>query len=243
MIELSNYDRLAAGLNDQVLLLLDACSSYDQGNERQHKNIANQLWILFGNSGQQSLVSQIVGKTRVPLQMFNSCPPYSPQNLMDSFNLIMMMMSFENGVPKNMYLPILDGTSALHGPDEQKNWLKLKSWWSNNKVLVRPQEAAGKYTRENLVRLVRNTMGGAHFDPQAHELELAYGQNAGPMRAMTGHMPNIGQQAEVGRPLDNSALAAQIRQIGHEALRSFQHGAIDLSIPYFAYDVPRRFGE
>lgn len=229
-------DRIIEGFEEQVELLVSDCLDYDNGNEAKYKRIATSLWVLFGVGGQNSIIGHFQRHLKTRIMMLDTCEPINRNNLMDSFNLIMMGIGIREGKQEAKYFPIMD--NDLPSGTTWPKRVKVSDWWDGKAVLM-IQSIKSKFTRANLVKLVRNEMGGAHFEAQISELEILYGKHGGPFFASI-KPPLIGEKMTTGKSFDNSALGAQIRQIGHEALRTFSdiEFPIKFRMPEYKYKNP-----
>ena len=234
-------DRLFDGFHEQMQLLISDCHDYDNGSEAKYKRIATSLWVLFGAGGQTSIVSQLQRRLNARFDFLDTCKPISPHNLMDSFNLIGMMVGIKDGKQFSIYMPIFDQYPSIDiNSPKWDTIIKYSIWWDKKKV-IKIVSRNSFYTRSNLVKTVRNQMGGAHFDEVISEIEEFYGKNAGPF--IVGNSMNVTNMNKIqGRPFDNSALGANIRQIAHEAIRSFQQYEAMLGrLPLYNYPNPLAF--
>ena len=225
-------------------MLSKACMEYDVGNEFYHKAIANALWILFGDHGQKPLVRQIVEKSTTPIVMYDSAGPFNVHNLMDTHNLIMQGMGFFDGKPVSKYFPLYDNIGTESQFLSSQKFVRLSDWWGKQTVLASSSLKSPRYKRSNLVQIVRNKSGGAHFDYEVTELDRVFGETAGPFEVVSNlSQTNVKQSRNIETGSINSALGAMIRQIGHEAIRSIEVNPLLFGSVNLNYYFPKPFDE
>lgn len=185
-------------LQDQILLLRDACSRFDNGLEALGKHIGLNLRVLLHEHGSsRSLLDQL--KVRDGW-FYDSAGPLNPKNLLPECNLVALRVGNQAGA----YVPVI-----AVGEKPPRPYLKVPfvRWW-NNPVCKDRHNA--RFNRRELISNVVNTDGGAHVDPA---LDAAYEKFT--RQNGLGWVINKGniQEALAGRPE-----LACMRQIAHEVL-------------------------
>ena len=191
---------LWAALNDQVGLLIHACSSFDGGLEIIGKHIALNLRVLlhhYGNSN--SLLHQLGLRKK---RFLDTAGELDSRNLLTDCPLCTMHI----GGGSDRYEPLC----ATDGGPLAPRWIPFEQWWNNSVI----KDNKGRFfNRRELVFDVANTDGGAHVDPSLDEayLELSRKNSLG----------WIIKSGDIERPFPPPTMAC-IRQIAHEVLETLK---------------------
>lgn len=192
-------------LGEQLELLRAACLSFDNGFEASGKWISLTLRLLLYEKGTSRGLLEQLGKRAC--RYVDTSGPLNPRNLLTECNLV-GYRSQAMGDPKN---PLIWKCIPLVGmmPDKLVRTVDFATWW-NEPVLKDDKKRT--MTRNQLVREVSCTDGGAHVDPELDETYMAISRkNSLGWEVRT----NAGVKPPDGRPE-----LACMRQIAHELLLS-----------------------
>ena len=195
-------------LKEQILLLKNACNSYDNGLDAIGKHIALSIRVLLHHhANSRSLLEQLSLRKN---SFYDSAGQLDKNNLLTECNLVALSVSGNSG----KYLPSLSMKPVK--PNSKK--IDFANWW-NNPVLK--DEKGRFFSRYELVTNVANTDGGAHVDPDLEDKYMDLSRNNS-----LGWLFSNGDvsQAFTGRPE-----LACMRQIAEELLVSLE----DIAPEYF----------
>ncbi len=193
-------------LNEQLVLLIHACHSFDSGLQPISKHIALSLRKLLHHQGQsKALLEQLGLRTKRHL---DTAGDLNPNNLLTDCNLCVMRM----GGGKDQYLP----TCAVGGSPLPDRWLPFDKWWNNNII----KDNKGRFfNRRELILHVADTDGGAHVDPELDEQYMDLSRN--------NSLGWIIGDGNIEKPFPPPTMAC-IRQIAHELLETLKIKAKDV---------------
>ena len=200
---------LLALLAENVQFLQASATSYDAGFDAEAKRLAVVLRVLLHDTNSsKSVLGQLGVKDK--LRFEDTAEHINPKNLIVSApGLVIMKFDPQRG---GQYVPPLDEKlpGHIHPP------VPFKPWW--NLEILRDQESAA-WSRRSLVLTLANKEGGAHVDPS---LTPAYDSLAR-MNGLDYHSGN--DDALI--PFAGSVIAASVRQIAHEVIRTLEKAKID----------------
>lgn len=190
-------------LRSQLGLLSKSCRDFDEGDRDEIVRIAQALRVILNSSGRDSVsLAAQVGATQ--WRFIDSSAPFFEKSLLTYSGLISVQIDF--GVqPQTMRpLPVFD--------KQGRRLARFADWWAVSTVICDNTHA--KFNRRQLVCWMANEDGGSHVDPG---LTAAYHHlSRGNALGWSLQMPGAEVIPLVG------AIDASIRQIAHEALRTFQ---------------------
>jgi hypothetical protein len=155
----------------------------------------------------RSLLAQLGEKDR--LQFLDTAERINPRNLVVSApGLVVMHFDPQRG---GRYIAPLD--EKLHGHVHPPS--KFGPWWTLK--ILRDQDGA-TWSRRSLVLTLANKEGGAHVDP---DLTPAY-ESLAAKNGLDYHFGN----GDVLMPFSGNVVAASVRQVAHEVVRTLEHANI-----------------
>lgn len=187
-------------LQDQVLLLTHACSSFDSGLEPIAKHIALSLRVLlYQNRQSQSLLEQLGLRTK---HFMDTAFDLNPRNLLTECPLTVMQLKSGSGR--------FIASCQAGGRPLGFRWLPFPQWWNANVI----KDDRGRFfNRRELVLNVANTDGGGHVDSELDEAYMDLSRNNSLGWVLT--------QGNVETPFPPPVMAC-IRQIAHEVLETLR---------------------
>lgn len=205
-------------LLEQHGFLVNSARSFDRGQLAEVKRLALTMRVLLHNTkNQQALLKQL--GILYTMRFLDTARDFTPGNLVPESPLTLMRMGFaENGIPSATFMPILDEVIANNRRRE------FSVWWNQNVV---EDSERHKFNRRQLVLTMADKDGGSHIDPK---IDLLY------KMLKDGNTSGWGYQKDVTRnpsleskevstpslqPIPNQ-LAAAVRQIAHEVIRSIE---------------------
>lgn len=195
-------------LNEQLVLLIHACHSFDSGLQPIGKHIALSLRKLLHHHGQsKALLEQLDIRSK---RFWDTAGDLDPQNLMTENALCVMRL----GGGKDQYLP----ACAVGGSPRPNRWLRFDRWWNNNII----KDNKGRFfNRRQLILHVADTDGGAHIDPELDEQYMDLSRN--------NSLGWVISNGDIQKPFPPPTMAC-IRQIAHEVLETIKVKAKDLIV-------------
>jgi len=205
-------------LRTQLNLLSKSCRDYDEGDRDEIVRVAQGLRVLLNSNGRAnvSLVSQI-GATQS--RFFDTAARYSETSLNTYSGLMSVQLDFGKTPPVMRSLPVLD--------DNGRKLVRFSEWWDVLPAIRDTNRA--KFTRRQLVCWMANEDGGSHVDT---------GLSAAYHYLSRGNALGWWMEGSLGQVSLMGAVDASIRQIAHEALRTFQRRNPEL-FPGVRYEMYR----
>lgn len=188
---------LHAHLDEQLEFLTASAEAFDAGKTGEAKRIAATLRILLHDTNKShSLLGQIGRKGE---RFWDTAVPDMPGNLLPYAGLVAVHVA--PGDPK--YAPLFDDFAGA-------SQVEFNAWW--NAAVLRERRGPALSRRE-IVLTAANQDGGAHVDPTGVDERYA--------RFAHDNALGVTSREAIGpdRPLQG-AVAASIRQIAHEVLRT-----------------------
>lgn len=187
---------LLSHLEDQLGFLQESAAAFDAGKTREAKRLAVALrTLLHDTPHSRSLLGQLGRKSE---KFWDTAVPEMPGNLLAHGGLIAMQLV--PGAPK--YTPLLDDFAGASQID-------FEIWWSA-RVFCEP--GGQVLSRRDLILIAANQDGGAHVDPALDERYARF--------AHDNALAALSVDAAGDRRPVEGAVAAAIRQIAHEVLRT-----------------------
>ena len=187
-------------LNEQLVLLIHACDSYDSGLQPIGKHIALSLRKLLHHQGQsKALLEQVSLRNK---HYLDTAGDLNPNNLLTDNNLC--FKRFGDGTAN--FIPKCSSGGSPY-PDR---WLPFSKWWNNDVI----KDKKGRFfNRRELILHVTDTDGGAHVDPELDEqyMDLSRNNSLNTFVSVDG----------VESPMPSPILAC-IRQVAHELLETLK---------------------
>lgn len=148
-----------SAFNAQSEFFKSSCASYDEGAKHEAARIANAMFMLIGRGMKRhTSICDALG-------------------IQDNLQFVSSISGNENGLPlihcklehiePNVWTIELHPIGLVSGAEVRP--LSFEDWWSE--VVIR--NSGYEYTRENLVRIVRDINGGAHFDLNVQDPDIA----------------------------------------------------------------------
>jgi hypothetical protein len=191
---LSSSD-LQAHLEEQVGFLKASADAFDGGNVAEAKRLAATLRILLHDTPKShSLLGQLGRKG----DFWDTAVPDMPGNLVPLGGLVCVHLA--PGAPK--YAPLFDDFAGAHESP-------FATWWT---APVFRDPRGPSLSRKDLVLTAANKDGGAHVDPGGVDERYA-------RFALENGLGVTSRESNGERPLEG-AVAAAIRQVAHEVLRT-----------------------
>ncbi len=192
-------------LNEQLVLLVHACSTYDSGLEPIGKHIALSLRVLLHHHGQSKALLEQLGIRNK--RFLDTARELNPRNILSDCTLASMRL----GGGESKYLALCQAGGGAFQP----SWLRFPDWWNKNII---KDEQGRFFNRRELVLNVANTDGGGHVDPTLDEayLDLSRKNSLGWTLV----------EGDVQKPFPSPVFAC-IRQIAHETLETVKVKAGD----------------
>lgn len=190
-------------LKDQIKLVENDCSSFDNGMEIVGKRLALSLRILLHHRGQsQALLEQLGLRSG---RYLDTAGPLNPRNMLTECNLVQVRVAINQGGTDAIYIPLGDS------PNGDK-WVPFDRWW-NEPVLKDSRKR--QFNRRELIQHVADTDGGAHVDPELDQayMDLSRANSLG---------WRVGTSPDNLTPLRGRPELACMRQICHELLRTMR---------------------
>ncbi|MFB9127787.1 hypothetical protein E2553_40250 [Paraburkholderia dipogonis] len=190
-------------LRSQLGLLSKSCCDFDEGDRDEIVRIAQALRVILNSSGRDSVsLAAQVGATQ--WRFIDSSAPFPETNQATYSGLMYVQIDFGAKPPAMRPLPVFD--------KQPRRLVRFADWWAVSPVIC--DNTRSKFNRRQLVCWMANEDGGSHVDPglTAAYHHLSRGNALGWSLQMPGAEPI---------PLMGS-IDASIRQIAHEALRTFQ---------------------
>ncbi|MGE7434181.1 hypothetical protein [Kitasatospora sp. NPDC001175] len=193
-------------LEENVGFLKASSASFDAGFEAEAKRLAVTMRVLLHDTAQsQSLLGQLGVKHQ--MLFMDTAEHINPNNLLPSApGLVMMQMATGVGAS---YIPPLDAVplapGRIHPPAD------FDSWWADD---IARDFSGTLWSRKKFALTMANKEGGAHVDPRlnaAYE-SLAKHNGLGFASNASGAM----------RPLEGNIVAASVRQIAYELLKTLE---------------------
>ena len=194
-------------LNEQLVLLIHACHSFDNGLQPIGKHIALSLRKLLHHHGQSKALLEQLG-LRSKMLFLDTAGDLNPNNLLTENPLCVMRI----GASKNQYIPCC----LVGGTPIPARWLPFEKWWNNNVI----KDNKGRFfSRKQLILHVADTDGGAHVDPELDEQYMDFSR-----KNSLGWVIGDGN---IEKPFPPPTMAC-IRQIAHEVLETLKIKAKNL---------------
>lgn len=174
--------------------------AYDEGFEDEAQRIATVLrTLLHDGRNSHSLLTQLELKNRV---YFNSSvDTYVPTNLIAYTGLLANRISGSKGE----YIPAYEG-----GGTSYNKWFRFMDWW--NELVI--DDKRNLFTREDIIRKISDTDGGAHVD---NNLDEEYA-NLTKHNSLGWHFEKSGERI----PFERNPAYASARQIASEIIDSIE---------------------
>lgn len=193
-------------LRDQLILLVHACHSYDNGLHPVGKYISLSLRLLLHHHGQsKALLEQLGLRSK---RFLDTAGDLNPNNVLTDNLLCIMRMGGEN----SRYLP----RCAMGGGVVSPRWLPFAKWWNND---VLKDNKGYLFNRRELILNVADTDGGAHVDPALDKKYMDLSRN--------NSLGWVIEQGSITRPFPSPTMPC-IRQIAHEVIETLKVKAKDL---------------
>lgn len=191
------HDELKEHFREQVGFIEKSAEAFDNGAENEFKRIATSLRVILHNTrDSKSILKQLKQFGMMDVEFLDSSFPYNEDGA--SFH---GLVSVTNG----KYAPLLDVLNFRK--------LDFEAWW--NCYVVRDNNG-NKFSRKDLVLYSTNQDGGAHVDPKLDERYAKLSRE----NTLGWTLIESGKEA---KPFTHPERAS-IRQIAHEALKSFKPG-------------------
>ncbi len=145
--------------NAQSEFFKSSCARYDEGAKHEAARIANAMFMLVGRGMRAHISICDALDIQENLQFVSSIPENG-----DGLPLIQCKLEH---VEPNVWTIELQHNGLKNGDSVRP--LSFPDWWSE--VVIR--NSGFEYTREQLVRIVRDKNGGAHFDLEVDDPEIA----------------------------------------------------------------------
>ena len=189
-------------LNEQLVLLIHACHSFDSGLQPIGKHIALSLRKLLHHQGQsRALLEQLSLRAKSYL---DTAGDLDTKNISTDCNLCIMRLGL--GGVTDQYLP----SCAVGGSPMSNRWLFFPKWWNNNVI----KDNKGRFfNRREITLHVADTDGGAHVDPELDEQYMDLSRN--------NSLGWVIVDGNVEKPFPPPTMAC-IRQIAHEVLETLK---------------------
>ena len=226
-------------LFDQLEFLRLSSASFDSGFEGEAKRLATTIRVLVHDTGTWPSLLQLMQR-KDTLRMHNTALPIDPRNLAPHQGLVVMQVEVPEGAAASLSFNLFGGeesftdappdrprAKAIYKPrvHESGNILQPRTvsfdeWWEE--IVIKDNRGA-TFNRKYLVLTMANKEGGAHVDPQLDEpyARLSRFHSQGWRVTTEG----------IRQPLDNSLVAASIRQITHELLVSIEQSLPEIENP------------
>ncbi len=198
-----NKDNLIEQLQNQLTLIEDFCTIYDNGKKLIAQEIAVKLRIIYHNTNNsKSLIRQL---KLDHVSFIDTGTKYSPNNILSHWGLLSVNTKLgDGGDGKWRAIPKLDNS--------ENRQVGLANWWDGKKIIA--DKKRNIFTRRRLILELANTDGGAHVDSGLKEdyHELTRKNSLGWF-----NLNKWGQSEALENPVPPS-----IRQIAFEALATFK---------------------
>ncbi len=174
--------------------------AYDEGFEDEAQRIATVLRTLFHDGrNSNSLLSQLDLKNQIYLN--SSINTYVPTNEIAYTGLLTNRLSNSKGE----YIPAYEG-----GGTSYNKWFRFSDWW--NELVI--DDKHNLFTREDIVRKISDTDGGAHVD---NALDEEYAKLT-VHNSLGWHYERSGEQI----PFERNPAYGSARQIASEVIESIE---------------------
>jgi hypothetical protein len=142
-----------------MVLLCDACRSYDRGFRVIGKHIALSLRVLLHEYGpSRALLGQL---EFLDIPFLDTAGPVHPDNPLTECTLCVIAI----GPAGATYIPKFVGGGGV----APSRWVTFAEWWD---MPVIKDQGNAIFTRRQIVLHVAETDGGAHVDPKLDEAYL-----------------------------------------------------------------------
>lgn len=179
---------------DELDLLKEHVFVFDAGNEKIYREIVRVLYVLLYDRGTSISLLRQLGKMNH--RFTDTSGTFSKSQLAPGD----FVMQIAGSVPAKFKAP-LDSLGGINPATK----VHFEKWWTK---LVLFDQKGNTFSRKELVVMIRNQEGVAHFDPEIDEAYADLDENIG------------WKSSPDNTPVEGAALAA-IRQIAHEVLKSF----------------------
>lgn len=197
-------------LSEQMSALQSSCAAYDLGTLWEAKRIATTICILVDD---RKRVTSLLTRLNLldALELFSTTVLGGPKNLLASWHLVGMNVSFANGEASVNFQPPLE--EAKKSLDRRP--VSFSNWWNEPVFRERPigDRLGGTLSRKGLIQSMRDQDGGSHFDGELRdEVYAAFAkENAVGIQISDKHG---------SRDIPVGPLQATVRQIGWEIEQS-----------------------
>lgn len=154
-------DELHTELSEQLSALQSSCAAYDLGSRWEAKRIANTICILVDD---RRRITSLLTRLNMlnSLELFSTAVPGGPENLLATWQLVSVNVSFINSGTFASFEPLLQGERQLLGSRP----ISFADWWSEP---IFREQWTGKglrrtLSRKGLIQSMRDQDGGSHFD-------------------------------------------------------------------------------
>jgi hypothetical protein len=228
---------LTTHLREQLQFLRASVTSFDEGFEGEAKRLAATVRVLVHDTKSSKSLLHLLGIKSV-VRMHDTAIPFDPANLLPHQGLVSMRIDVPEGSgttavtftvfgvnepdtdapsdkarAKVTYVPRVSTPNNMVEPRD----VSFNHWWEE---IVIKDGAGQRFSRKDLIMAMANKEGGSHVDPQLDDkyAKLARFNSQG-WQVQTG---------EIKSPLDNSVVAATVRQIAHELSVSIRNTYPDI---------------
>lgn len=229
-------------LTDSLSDLINDAQRYDHGNFNAIKRSSVTLRSLFYNTNSQtSLIKQMGSQDNISFLTFSDIANESGYQYSSIFNA-----TFQTTVASSV--DYIDTWLFYPGKNFSPSHLKFRNWW-HQPLLITGSREEDAMEREDIVRIVANQDGGAHFDPEIDKkyqnikdgstgIRYQAGNKIGYL--MTGHVTS-----EPTWITYHDIQLALLREIVHETIISLIHWyKLDLQYnPDFDYNWHRKLNK
>lgn len=195
--------KLIEALETQRRALEASSKAFDNGDRWEALRLATAVCILVHDGGGKSLLAQL--NVQRSARFILVTRPVSMQNLLLESPLVYQGIATGSTLTTAQYVPYL-GEDPSH-----KRTLNLTQWW--NEIVLRSGTLQMK--RRELVLMLRNKEGGAHFDDKIENPSYLALTQPGPF------IPHLLQPGELPLPILEIELAT-MRQIAWELLECLE---------------------
>mgnify|MGYP007094902746 CR=1 FL=1 len=172
--------------------------AYDNGFEDEAQRIATVLrTLLHDGRNSHALLTQLGMKEK--MHLLSSVDTYVPTNEIAYTGLIANRI----GNSKGEYIPTSESQSKL-----SNKWFRFADWWSELVI----DDKNNLFTREDIIRKISDSDGGAHVDPTLKEDYAKLTKH----NSLGWHYEKSGEQI----PFERNPAYSSVRQLATEVVES-----------------------